>query len=68
MIYRIRRTSDSWDNIKPCSKAFRKESSDDPRYYIEINSLEELHELMTEVDCGVIFHDDSIEIYDDWRE
>lgn len=70
MRYRIYRTSDL-DN-KPCKNAYKE----DPKivgiansWAIEINTLQELHELINEVKCAVIMHDyDEIEIYDDYRE
>ena len=68
MKYRVGRTSDFWGGNKPCSKAFTESTEDYPTYYIEINTLEELNELIREVGCQVIIDEDSIEIYDGYRE
>lgn len=40
----------------------------DHRPYIEINSLEELQKLQAAVEHPLIFTEDEIEIYDDYRE
>lgn len=70
MRYRIYRTSDL--DYKPCRNAYKE----DPKiagitnaWTIEINTLQELHELINEVKCPIIIHDfDEIEIYDYHRE
>lgn len=67
MKYKIGRTSDFWGRNKPCSKAFT-DGGNYPTYYIEINNLEDLNELIREVGCSVVIDEDSIEIYDDYRE
>ena len=67
MRYRIYRTSDLGN--KPCKNAYKE----DPKivgiansWAIEINTLQELHELINEVKCSIIMHDyDEIEICDD---
>ena len=69
MIYTIHRTSDIFKEYRPCEKA-ELQSIDErgySRYTIEINSLEELQALINEVG-QIIIDDDTIEIYDDYRE
>lgn len=39
-----------------------------PYWAVEINTLEDLMALRKEVDAALIIFDDSIEIYDDYRE
>lgn len=69
MIYTIFRTSDFLGENKPCEKA--QETYVDElcysRYTIEINSLEELQALINEVG-EIIINEDTIEIYDEFRE
>lgn len=65
MKYKISRTSDWWGcKTKPCEKAYKENDT----WYIDINSLEELNELIGEVESKVIIGGDDIEIYDDYRE
>lgn len=69
MIYTIFRTSDIFGEYKPCEKA-QKTYVDElcySQYTIEINSLEELQELIKEVG-EIIIDESTIEIYDDFRE
>lgn len=49
---------------QPCEKAYKEND----KWYIDINSLEELNELIDEVKEKVIIGCDDIEIYDDYRE
>jgi hypothetical protein len=70
MIYEIYRTSDWFRKNKPCEKA-ELQSIDErgySRYTIEINTLEDLQELIKEVDYCIIIDESTIEIYDDFRE
>ena len=71
MRYHITRTSDSFGEKQPCKNAVcaRKYSTDKyfGYWYIEINSIPDLQELISEVG-RIIIDDDSIEIYDDYRE
>lgn len=79
MLYRICATS-IWENTKneeakkllseyPCLNDFGwKLVETDHRPYIEINSLEELQKLQAAVEHPLIFTEDEIEIYDDYRE
>ena len=65
MRYRIERTSLLFDNeTKPCEKALKS----DNKWYIDINSIEDLQEIVKEVGCSVIVSEESLEIYDDFRE
>ena len=64
MKYEILRTSDWLGKTKPCAKAY----NENDKWYIDINSLEELNELIGEVESKVIIGGDDIEIYDDYRE
>ena len=64
MKYEISRSSDWWGEKQPCEKAYKEND----KWYIDINSLEELNELIDEVKEKVIIGCDDIEIYDDYRE
>ena len=69
MIYEIYRTSDIFKEYRPCEKA-ELQSIDErgySRYTIEINSLEDLQELIKDVG-SIIIDESTIEIYDDYRE
>ena len=52
----------------PCKNAILIGTERDPKFEIEINSLDELMELVDEVDDIVINKDKSITIYDDYLE
>lgn len=71
MKYKVERTSDyGGSKERPCKKAY-KEGCDEwgiPFWYIDINTLEELHELIEEVRNPVIISNEHIEIYDGYRE
>ena len=69
MIYTIYRTSDFLGENKPCEKAQLKRIDEVcyRHYTIEINSLEELQALINEVG-EIIIDENTIEIYDDFRE
>ena len=71
MKYNIDRTSDTGNlnKRKPCSKAYLSgyDEWQYPRWCIEINTIEELQELINEVG-EIIVNKESIEIYDDYRE
>ena len=83
MIFRIYRTRDSWCTIQeqPCKNAFCKDYGNYNKWFIEINTLEDLKKLEKEVDNELIIRnmgctiDESkslydqpyIEIYDDCR-
>ena len=64
MKYKISRSSDLWDKKQPCEKAYKENDT----WYIDINTLEELNELIDEVKTNVIIGGDDIEIYDGYRE
>ena len=68
--FEISRTSDWQGKNKPCKKAkkLRKNEFGETRYVIDINSLEELIEVLQEVGSPLIMSEHSLEIYDDWRE
>ena len=69
--YRIERTSDfCGSEERLCENAYA-EGCDEwgtPIWYIEINTLEELQELIEEVKHPVIISKGHIEIYDEYRE
>lgn len=72
MIYTIYKTSTGSSQFyKPCKNAIPKEGYKDEdeykEYCIEINSLEDLQQLIKEVG-EIIINDDTIEIYDSYRE
>lgn len=70
MKYKVEITSDyGGSKERPCKKAYA-EGCDEwltPIWYIDINTLEELQDLIAEVG-EVIVSKDSIEIYDTYRE
>lgn len=70
MKYKVGRTSDyGGSKERPCKKAYA-ESCDEwliPIWYIEINTIEDLRNLIDEVG-EVIISKDEIEIYDTFRE
>jgi hypothetical protein len=59
-------------NHRVDSRGYIQREDEREGFLIEINSLEELLELITEVDCPVVISKDNpmpeIEIYDDYRE
>lgn len=63
MIFSIEKTSAPYSKKKPCKKA--KKTKDG--FQIEINTLEELMELIKQ-EGQVIVSEGEIEIYDDYRE
>lgn len=63
MVYEISRTSDWWGENKPCKSAYQQ----DGKWYLEINTLQELQELISSEGL-VIIGKSSIEIYDGYRE
>lgn len=71
MEFEVYRTSD-WDRTeKPCDSAYLadKDQWNNDVYKVKIESLEDLIALRDEVDKSIIIRlDDSIEIYDDYRE
>lgn len=69
MIYDIYRTSDWFRKNKPCEKAEFQGIDEyaNNKYTIEINTLEDLQELIKEVG-DIIIGESEIEIYDDYRE
>ena len=64
MKYKISRSSDWFGKKQPCEKAYKENDT----WYIDINTLEELNELIDEVETKVIIGGDDIEIYDYYRE
>jgi hypothetical protein len=64
MKYKISRTSNWWGVEQPCKKAYKENHE----WYIDINSIEEIQELIDEVKTQVIIGFNDIEIYDDYRE
>ena len=70
MTYEISRTSDFFNtnNNKPCTNAYQKTpTSNKWQWFIDINNIEQLQELINEVG-RIIINKTSIEIYDDYRE
>lgn len=63
MVYEITRTSDWWGENQPCKSALKA----DGKWYVEINTLEELQELIKN-EGQIIIGKSSIEIYDGYRE
>ena len=71
MKYKIERTSRFVYQVEPpCDKAYRGDNDEFniPQWYIDINSLEDLQELIEEVKYPLIVSKETIEIYDDYRE
>lgn len=72
MKYRITRTSSSWVRTEPpCKQAYEEGGIDkygEMIWFVDIESLEDLHNLINEVGSAIILDDTSIEIYDDFRE
>lgn len=74
MEFKIKRSSYSplsnRSTSKPCPEAYTR--YDETQWYIMIDTLEELFELISEVECGVIVFPDEdeyeLEIYDEYRE
>ena len=63
MEFMITRTSLWTNNKKPTQQAYKEGGN----WYIKINSLDELIEL-TRKEGQIIIDEDSLEIYDDYRE
>ncbi len=70
MKYIVTRTSFYGDDeLKPCEDAvLEKLSNGSVRWYININSLEEMEEFISEVGQIIISYGNEIEIYDSYRE
>lgn len=70
MKYKIERTSGyGYGETQPCKNAYKGEKTEwEQIWYIDINTLEELHELIEEVKHPVIISKGHIEIYDAYRE
>ena len=67
MKYNISKTSDFWGNYgKPYSKAYQDEN--DKKWYVDIETFDELNAIIEETKCELVINTDSIEIYDDYRE
>ena len=66
----------SVSDSRPCKKAYmetinrtvNKRTFTIERYYVDINTLEELMELIEEIDEDVIVNKERILIYDSWLE
>lgn len=70
MKFIVTRTS-QWDNEKPCENAKLDNEVNlwgDKQWYIEINTIEELMAFKQEVGFAIIIGNNSIEIYDGYRE
>lgn len=72
MKFKIRRTSYMWGNNcpQPCAKACFEGLDEWGRslWSIEINTIEDLQNLIEEVGDEIIVSKDQLEIYDDYRE
>ena len=70
MKYIVTRTSFYGDDeLKPCEDAvLEKLSNGSVRWYININSLEEMEEFISEVGQIIISYGNEVEIYDSYRE
>jgi hypothetical protein len=71
MEFEVYRTSDWGRTEKPCDSAYLagKDQCNNDIYKVKIESLEDLIALRDEVNEYIIIRlDDSIEIYDDYRE
>ena len=70
MKYEITKTSDWWSKEKPCSKAekLKLPTKEDYCWYVDINTLDDLRNLIDEVKHPLVIDNYSIEIYDDYRE
>lgn len=64
MKYKITRSSDWFGENKPCKKAYKEDGD----WYVDINTLGELQDLIREVEWSVIVGTSEIEIYDSYRE
>ena len=70
MKFIVTRTS-QWGDEKPCENAKLDDEVNvwgNKRWYIEINTLAELMAFKQEVGVPIIIGNNSIEIYDDYRE
>lgn len=71
MKYRITRTSAFKSTEPPCKQAYEEGGIDKYGgmiWFVDIESLEDLHNLINEVGSAIILDDTSVEIYDDFRE
>lgn len=77
MIFEVTRASDIVRQYKPIEKAYKKKIYDTEKWCIDINSLEELTEFISEHAeyCGIIVENNEdigtlprITIYDNWIE
>ena len=67
MTFTITRTSDWNGDVQPCERAYWSEANE--CWKIDINSLEELMDLIRDVEHNIVVSDDpEIEIYDEYRE
>lgn len=77
MIFEVTRASDIVQRYKPIEKAYKKKVDDTEKWCVDINSLEELTEFISEHAeyCGIIVGNNEdigtlprITIYDNWIE
>lgn len=67
MKYNISKVSDFWGiKGKPYSRAYQDEN--DKKWYVDIETLDELNAIIEETKHSLIIDEDSIEVYDDFRE
>lgn len=77
MIFEVMRASDIVKRHKPIDKAYKKEIDGTEKWCVDINSIKELTEFITEYNecCGIIVENNEdigtlprITIYDNWIE
>ena len=70
MRYRIHKSSDFYPAERPCSRAFIAYNDEwgNPIWGVEVDTIADLQNLIRETGHPVIVDNDSIEIYDDYRE
>lgn len=56
------------NSVSPCKKAFLNGSTDNLPFSIELNTLQDVLELMQEVHNKLVMSEDTICIYDDYIE
>ena len=70
MKFLIKRTSDFTSSKRPCSSAYQDGVGmyGNPKWFVKIESINDLIRIIQETDCPVIVDEYDIEIYDDDRE
>lgn len=70
MKYKIEKTSCWKNNDQPYSQAYQEgcDSFGEPIWFVNVETLEQIQDIIKETGHPVIISKDSIEIYDDYRE